>query len=182
MNFHYDLSGLNILLVDDNGHMRLVVKSILNSLGVRNIRDAGEAVAAFKEMATFEADIIIVSWLMETISGPEFVKLVRTAKDSPNPYVPIVMLSAFTETYRVNEARDAGINEFLAKPLSPKSLYQRIVSIIEKPRPFVRTKDFLGPCRRRRDLGPPKGRPDRRQADPTPVDENTNKLNAVSPG
>lgn len=178
----YDLSGLEVILVDDNRHMRLVVRSILNALGVRNIREAKDATTAFTEQKTAGADLIIVSWLMDTISGPEFVKLTRTAKDSPNPFVPIIMLSAFTEIYRVTEARDAGINEFLAKPISPKSLYQRIVSIIEKPRPFIRTKSFFGPCRRRQNLGPPKGQADRRQADPTPVSDKSRKLSEVSPG
>lgn len=182
MTDQYDLSGMEVILVDDNRHMRLVVRSILYALGVRNVREAEDATAAFKEQSSAEADLIIVSWLMDTISGPEFVKMTRTAKDSPNPFVPIIMLSAFTETYRVTEARDAGINEFLAKPISPKSLYQRIVSIIEKPRPFIRTKDFFGPCRRRQDLGPPKGQTDRRQADPTPTSAKAKKLNEVSHG
>jgi len=52
---------------------------------------------------------------------------------------------------RVVEARDAGVHEFLAKPLSAKGLYSRIRSIIERPRPFVRAGQYFGPDRRRRD-------------------------------
>jgi DNA-binding response OmpR family regulator len=88
---------------------------------------------------------------------------VRTAKDSPNPYVPIIMLSGFTEHRRITEARDAGINEFLAKPISAKSIYQRVATIIDNPRPFIRAKNFFGPDRRRQNLGPPRNVPERRQ-------------------
>ena len=116
-----------------------------------------------------DIDLVICSWLRDIIKGPEFVKMVRSGKNTKNPYIPIIMLSAFTEAFRITEARDAGVNEFLAKPVSPKALYQRIVAVIEKPRPFVRTATYFGPCRRRQTLGPPAGYPERRVADPTPV-------------
>lgn len=167
MTPQYALEGLCVLLVDDNRHMRLVVKSILYSLGIRSICEAGDAETALEEAKSVELDLIICSWLMGEIDGPAFVRMIRTADDSPNPYVPIIMLSAFTEAFRVTEARDAGINEFLAKPISPKSLYQRVVSIVEKPRPFIRTGDFFGPCRRRKDLGPPQGQSERRLKAPS---------------
>ena len=54
--------------------------------------------------------------------------------------------------HRVIEARDAGVTEFLAKPISPKSLYTRVHSIVTRPREFVRTKSYFGPDRRRHDL------------------------------
>ena len=101
------------------------------------------------------ADVLIVDWHMQPLDGLDFVRLVRTASDSPNPYVPIIMLTGYTEYARVVEARDAGINEFLAKPISAKSLYLRFAAIIDNPRPFIRTKKYFGPDRRRQELGPP---------------------------
>jgi DNA-binding response OmpR family regulator len=77
---------------------------------------------------------------------------VRNAADSPNPYLPIIMVTARTERARILEARDAGATEFLAKPIVPAGLISRIVEIVERPRPFVRTKTYFGPCRRRRKL------------------------------
>lgn len=165
----YDLGGLNVLLVEDNHHMRRIVRTILNSVGIKNIKEAEDAATGLTLAQERGIDLIICSWLMDIISGPEFVKMVRRGKNSKNPYVPIIMLSAFTEKFRIEQARDAGINEFLAKPVSPKALYQRIVTVIEKPRPFVRTATYFGPCRRRQSLGPPAGCPERRVADPTPV-------------
>lgn len=172
----FDLDGLEVLLVEDNPHMRRIIRSILTMLGVKVVREAGDAEEGLKMAQEGDADLIICSWLMDVLDGPEFVKMIRSGADSKNPYIPIIMLSAFTEKFRVTDARDAGVNEFLAKPISPKSLYQRIARIIEKPRPFVRTASFFGPCRRRQDLGPPGGSVDRRQADPTPLSNKAEKL------
>ncbi|MBF0561264.1 MAG: response regulator [Alphaproteobacteria bacterium] len=158
----YNLERLNFLIVDDNKHMRALVKTILHALGTKNVADAADGADAFKELRCFPADIIICDWNMSPLDGMDFVRLVRTGKDSPNPFVPIIMLTGHTEMSRVLEARDAGVHEFLAKPISAKGLYARIRSVIENPRPFIRTPSYFGPDRRRRQT-PFKGK-ERRKA------------------
>ncbi|NQV46785.1 MAG: response regulator [Rhodospirillaceae bacterium] len=145
----YNLERLNFLIVDDNKHMRGLVISILHALGAKNCIDAGDGADAFKELRHFPADIIICDWDMDPLDGLDFTRMVRTGSDSPNPFVPIIMLTGHTEMNRVVEARDAGVHEFLAKPISAKGLYSRIRSIIERPRPFVRAGIYFGPDRRR---------------------------------
>lgn len=148
----YNLERLNFLVVDDNKHMRALVKTILHSLGSKNVAEAADGADAFKELRHFPADIIICDWNMSPLDGLDFVRLVRTGKDSPNPFAAIIMLTGHTEMHRVVEARDAGVHEFLAKPISAKGLYSRIRSIIERPRPFIRTASYFGPDRRRRQI------------------------------
>jgi DNA-binding response OmpR family regulator len=92
---------------------------------------------------------VITDWIMEPLDGIDFTQMVRSASDSPNPFVPIVMLTSNTSRDRVQEARDVGVTEFLAKPLTAKSLYNRLVMIIENPRQFIRTAIYFGPDRRR---------------------------------
>ncbi len=96
--------------------------------------------------------------------GLEFIKEVRTNKRYPNPYVAVIMLTSYCERHHVIEARDAGVNEFLVKPISVKALYDRIVEVIEFSRSYVISSSFTGPCRRR---SPDPGYigPGRRQAD-----------------
>ena len=147
----YNLERLNFLIVDDNKHMRALVTGILHALGAKNCLDAIDGADAFKELRHFPADIIICDWNMQPLDGLDFTRLVRTGKDSPNPFVPIIMLTGHTEMNRVVEARDAGVHEFMAKPISAKGLYSRIRAIIERPRPFVRAGLYFGPDRRRRD-------------------------------
>ena len=163
MSARYNLGRLNILIVDDNRNMRRLLQSILRALGVKDVLEVQDVPAALLEMKNNIVDLIITDWHMQPSDGLDLVRSVRNGQDSPNPYVPIVMLTGHTELHRVCEARDAGVNEFLAKPISASSLYSRITSIIENPRPFIRTRTYFGPCRRRRDLGPPKGMKERRR-------------------
>lgn len=145
----YNLENLNILLVEDNKHMQLLIKEILRSFRIKSVRVADDGADAIKEMRTFAVDLVICDWNMQPIDGLEFVRMIRTSSDSTNPYVPVIMLTDHTETHRVLEARDAGITEFLAKPVSAKGLYQRICMVIERPRQFIKTRTYAGPDRRR---------------------------------
>ena len=78
--------------------------------------------------------------------------MIRTNPQSPNPFVPVIMLTGHTQIEHVRQARDAGINEFIAKPVSVKTMMQRLVAVIEHPRPYVRTERLFRP------LPPPPGR------------------------
>ena len=86
---------------------------------------------------------------MASISGFDFVELIRSSPKSPNPYVPIVMLSAYSDQARVKFARDPGVTEFLAKPFTADVILTRLEEVIENPRSFVRTAKYFGPDRRR---------------------------------
>ncbi len=146
----YNIERLNVLIVDDNLHMRFLVRMILKSLGVREILEAEDGDAAIRTLHNFDADIVICDWNMEPVDGIELTKKIRTSDDSPNAYVPIIMLTGHTEISRVVTARDAGVNEFLAKPVSASKIYQRIKVILDNPRQYVRTPTYFGPDRRRR--------------------------------
>lgn len=157
-----NLERLSILLVDDNSSMRSLVKQILNAFSIKNILECSDGSDALQELRGFPADLIITDWMMEPVDGLDLARLIRTAADSPNPYVPIIMLTGHTERHRVEEARDAGVTEFLAKPISAAAVYQRLVQVIDMPRPFIKTKRYVGPDRRRKDTGPPPGKSERR--------------------
>jgi DNA-binding response OmpR family regulator len=86
---------------------------------------------------------------MPIFDGLELTQMIRQPGANANPYVPIIMITGHTEKTRVTAARDAGVTEFLAKPISAKALYQRIVNVVANPRPFIRTKTYFGPDRRR---------------------------------
>jgi two-component system chemotaxis response regulator CheY len=158
----YKLDHVSFLIVDDNKPMRGLVRTILHALGARNVLDVDDAAEALKALRSFPADFVITDWNMQPLDGIEFVRLIRTGDDSPNPFVPIIMLTGHTEMHHVAEARDAGVTEFLAKPISVSSLYTRVKNTIENPRTFVRTGSFFGPDRRRRKIewrGPERRKP-----------------------
>jgi CheY-like chemotaxis protein len=144
------LEHLHVLVVDDNGNMRQIIETALHGFGVSNVHLAADGADALEVLRSVAIDIVLTDLEMGVLDGFEFVRMVRTAEDSPNPYVPIIVVSGHTELKAVTEARDAGMTEFLAKPVAPKALYERIVNIIQQPRPFIRAKSYFGPDRRRR--------------------------------
>jgi CheY-like chemotaxis protein len=145
-----DYSALKILLVEDNQHMRSIVMAILKGTGLRNIREARDGAEALEMLRQYEADIAIVDFNMQPIDGVEFTRMLRNSSDSPNPYLPVVMITGHSEKSRVMEARDAGVNEFVVKPLTARALLGRIDTIIMRPRPFIRCSNYFGPDRRRK--------------------------------
>ncbi|WGM31313.1 response regulator [Brevundimonas sp. NIBR11] len=143
------LQSLNILLVDDNQHMRAITSAILQSAGIRNIREVSDGAMALEALRDHAVDLAIVDFNMFPLDGVEFTRLVRNSPDSANPYLPIIMMTGHSEKHRVVEARDAGVTEFVVKPITAKAVFDRIQAVILRPRPFVKTDDYFGPDRRR---------------------------------
>ncbi len=144
----YDL--LKILLVDDNQYMRVLVAEILRAVGVNDIREAGDGAEGLEMMRSFPADIVMTDLSMQPMDGVEFVRLLRNSPNSPNTMIPVVMITGHSTMARVNEARNAGVNEFLTKPLTARGVLERLHQAIENQRPFIRSPTYFGPDRRRR--------------------------------
>lgn len=144
------MSDQRVMLVDDNVGIRRLVKSLLFALGARDIVECSDGSEAFDNLLTRPADLILTAWDMEPTSGIELTSALRREADSPCPEANIIMVSGRTQKEEVLAARDAGITEFLAKPISVKSLYTRVMSVLQYPRPFIRCSVYIGPCRRRK--------------------------------
>jgi CheY-like chemotaxis protein len=157
----YDL--LKILLVDDNHHMRVLLGEILRAIGVRDIFEASDGAAGLQTMKANRVDIIMTDLSMQPLDGIDFVRLLRRSPDSPNPMCPVIMITGHSTMTRVQDARNAGVNEFLAKPLSARAVVERITQVIDHPRPYVKTETYFGPDRRRR-ADPNYPGPERRDA------------------
>lgn len=161
------LDGLRILLVDDNQHMRVLITEILRAVGVQHIIDAGDGAEGLQLMRAHNIDIVITDLAMEPLDGIDFVRLLRNSADSPNQMVPVIMITGHSTLRRIQEARDAGVNEFLAKPITARGVIDRLRLIIDHGRQFVRSEDYFGPDRRRR-TDPNYEGPGRRSTDPRP--------------
>jgi DNA-binding response OmpR family regulator len=129
------LGALKVLVVDDNAAMRGIVRAVLSAFGCDRVSEAADAKTALRVVAETRIDIMIVDWKMSPIDGLALVKRLRDIDKSPNPYLPIIMLSAYSEASKVREARDAGVTEFMVKPFNAAALYARLATIVNKPRP-----------------------------------------------
>ena len=143
------IEQLNVLIVEDDQHMRMLIRDMLSALGVKDIATASNGKAAVEKMQAFSSDLILVDLKMEPIGGLEFVRQLRADTKNPYRFVPVIMITAYADLDTVAMARDAGITEFMAKPVSAAVLQQRIERVLKDSRRFVEAPEFTGPDRRR---------------------------------
>lgn len=140
---------ISVLVVEDNQPMLDIAKSLLLTFGVGHVIGASDGEMGFKRFCEYNPDIVLADWMMKPMDGMSFTRMIRNNEHSPNPYVPVILMTGFSERRRVLQARDAGVTEFLVKPFNARDLYKRIAQVIERPRQFVRSENFFGPDRRR---------------------------------
>lgn len=142
------LGELRVCIVDSDGEMRRSIREELSILGINQVRECADLSMALLLLQDFAADLCIVDSMKGHPDGLSLVQHIRTAPDSPAPELAIIMLTENTNTQYVVDARNAGVDEFLAKPIKAKALHSRLLSIVENPRLFVRSPDYTGPDRR----------------------------------
>ncbi len=140
---------LRFVVVDDNTHMRRIVRTLLRAFGSREIYEAEDGASGLEAVEAYSPDILITDIKMPIFDGIELIQMIRNPDGSKQPFIPIIVLTAYSEKKHVLQAREAGATEFLCKPVSASALFRRIQNVIENPRPFIRTTDFFGPDRRR---------------------------------
>lgn len=142
-------AAAKVVVVDDEHYMRKVVRTMLMSIGVRQVHEAPDGPAGLDVIRAVAPDVVILDWQMPGLDGPAFVRIVRSPETFPYPDVPIIMLTGHGERSRVVEAVKIGVNEFLLKPVSVKALQDRMTSVLTRPREIVRSGDYYGPLPRK---------------------------------
>ena len=167
----FSLERFTVLLVEDNRYVANIMGALLRDLSVGNVilvRDGVEAIECLKDSADpneRSIDMIISDMVMSPIDGQILLKWVRQGRESPDRFLPFIMMSGAADSENVREARDQGANEFLAKPFSAESVAQRVLQIINQPRQFVATRDYFGPDRHRHSENESELETERRYAD-----------------
>lgn len=157
-----DFGRMRALVIEDDRTTRELVVSILEGVGIGRIDHAADGEGAFRQVRALQPDIVISDVMMEPMDGISFTRRLRTHRDSPDPHIPVILLTAHTDRTTVLEARDAGVNAFVAKPVSIDELRRKITLVMNDPRQFIRSEDYVGPDRRHRSV-PLGGRSDRRK-------------------
>lgn len=142
------INDISFLIVDDNQYMRSVTRTVLQALGSSEIHEARDGAEGLERLRDDRPDIVVCDWVMAPIRGDEFVQHVRGDADPAIATTPIIMLTSFSKRGYVVKAARLGVNEFLAKPISPAQLYQRIERIVREHRPYVRVPGYFGPMPR----------------------------------
>ena len=175
------IDKIQVMVVVAGDRAANLIKAIFEQLGFPNLliaHDADEAVGIMKEVivdlvvsdAEIKASPLFndggdkeeVQLDQPNISGVNLIRHLRHASDSPNPFVPVIMMVNQATKDSIFAARDAGTNEILLKPINAGDFCQRLISIIDSPRMFVTAESYKGPCRRRKSTGLPEGMKERR--------------------
>lgn len=161
------LSTLRVLIADDNQRARTLLATMLEGIGITQIRQVADGGEAFQLLRHWPADLAFVDLNMEPVDGIGFIKLIRTAPGSPEPYLPVILITGAAQLGRIKQARDAGVNEVLVKPVAPQVVVDRLKAVIQSKRRFVRAPTYVGPDRRRKARADFQG-PWRREEDAKP--------------
>lgn len=143
------IGELKVLIVDDDRYIRMLMRNVLFGLGVKDVVEAKDGETGLEELAGFGPNLVLCDLRMEHMDGLEFVHRIRSDPENPHRLVPIIMVTAYADMEAVAGARDTGVNEFMAKPISAAALEKRIRHVLEDPRGFVEAEQFAGPDRRR---------------------------------
>jgi two-component system chemotaxis response regulator CheY len=144
------MEGLTVLIADSNAYMRRLTRMMLTNLGVKATYEATDGISAIEAIRNLNPDVLILDWEMPVLDGCEVTRIVRSPGDFPKASLPIIMLTDLGLQSRVTEAIRVGVHEVLVKPISPKTLQQRLLGIMLNTRPMVRAGKFYIPMPRRR--------------------------------
>ena len=147
-------------MVEAGIYLRSLLIQSLKALGIGNVRAAdhgGEAIDLLRMMkkdpmraGIMNIDVVISNWQMSPVDGLMLLRWVRRHKDSPDHFIPFIMITGHAEPSNVAEARDLGMTEMIGKPFSVNSVTERVLQLIDRPRQFLHTSEYFGPDRRRR--------------------------------
>ncbi len=152
----YNLSALAVLVADKNLHMRRIVRSILRELNIRMVTEASTPEDALDLLLTKPFDLAFIEWAPD-FDGNATVRQLRRDAKAASRFIPVIVTSAYTEVQHVTTSRDAGADQFLAKPFTAKLIFEHLKAVVESQRSFVRSKSYFGPDRRRKKKPPPDG-------------------------
>lgn len=150
---------LTVMVVEDNRFMRDLLCATLSAFGIENIIAEDDGASTIRRLKLSRTnpkaaglgtvDIILADYVMPVVDGMLLLRWLRTGSGVPDRFVPFVMVSGAADREVVAQARDAGVTEFLAKPYSARTLADRLLMVINQPRPYILAPGYFGPDRRR---------------------------------
>ena len=96
-----DFNRLRFLVIDDNAHMRRILRTLLHGFGAREVYEAEDGAAGLEAFTHYVPDIVLTDWVMPIFDGLELAQMIRQPGANANPYVPIILLTGHSEKKRV---------------------------------------------------------------------------------
>jgi two-component system chemotaxis response regulator CheY len=123
-------SSIQVLIVDDQQSMRVLIKTCLNQIGIRDIREAADGEAGLRELITKPAHLVISDFNMPKIDGLAFLRAIRAHE--PIAKTAFIMLTGRADADLVQRAVQFGVNNFLVKPFTVAQLKEKVEAVFGK--------------------------------------------------
>ena len=147
--------GVSVLLVDRNHYCRSLVAQMLRGFGVENVISCETGAEAQDQLRTNHVELCVIEADLPDMPGADLINWLRRENKDPLRFVPILVLSGYTQLRLLSSTRDAGANLLLKKPLSAQALFDRLAWLARTPRSYIETKNYVGPDGRLKNIAPP---------------------------
>jgi len=143
-----NLRDLSVLIADQNTYVSKIAHNMLRGFGTNNVVEVRHAMGAIQALSGQKIDVMLCDAHLPPHGGLSLIRAIRRKTDNENRTLPILLMSADTRELAIRQARDAGANMVIAKPMSPAGLYDRLAWLALTPRQFVDASAYFGPDRR----------------------------------
>jgi DNA-binding response OmpR family regulator len=126
--------SIRVLICEENQYLRKLMRNLLVNVGIKSIEEVIDGLAGFEAIKNLDPDIVLLDWDLPLLNGPELVRIIRTPGMLAKATVPIIMFGTIAKRSRIAEAKRLGVSTYLTMPISAKTLRERIVSLLAKPR------------------------------------------------
>ncbi len=157
MDEKFNFAHISALIVDCDQYSNEILSQILRGFGLNQYTVVEQGEEAKKKLANGRYDLLLCEVTLPDMSAIELARWVRRLANPAIKYIPIVVLTGYTQMSNVSAVRDNGANIVVSKPLAPNVLFDHIVWSSKSSRPFIESDSYIGPCRRFKNNGPPDG-------------------------
>jgi CheY-like chemotaxis protein len=152
-----NLSKVRCLLADRDQFTRGLIAQMLRGFGMGAIQMANDGAQIREQILKDRPDVCFIEGALPDAETAEIVAWIRK-QPPPLRFIPIIVMSGYTQLRMISAVRDAGANLVVRKPVSPQALFDRLAWVANTQRPFIETDNFLGPDRRFHETPPADGR------------------------
>jgi len=123
------MADINVLVVDDSGTMRRIIKNTLKQAGFGNVLEAENGREALTKLNSEKIDLILTDWNMPEMDGLTFVKKVKENDNFKT--IPILMITTRSVKSDIIDAMKSGVNNYVVKPFTPQVIKEKIAQVLQ---------------------------------------------------
>lgn len=163
--------NIPFLLADSDQHSRMLLSEVLRAAGYFLIHTARDGNELLEKSVEYRPRVVFTGSRIPGISGLEYTRMIRAGYADLSRQTSIIVMTDTPTKDFLKAAQESGADEMLARPFSSQAVLVRLKAVLDRPREFVDSASYVGPCRRRRMIEEYRG-PRRRFTDPLDDDAN----------